>query len=190
MSPAQAGIGLLTPVLTDTAKAPEVSEADSEERLFRAFSEVRGVLLHKLQLLLTNHEDAQDTLQVTFLHCWKARERIPSVRNIESWILRVGLNAGKDLLRNGWRRRAKPISTVAIPPCPAPSPNAVLLDRERMERLSAAILNLPFREREVFLLRQHTALPYEGIAKLVGSPIGTVKTRMRSALAKLRLALR
>src|SRR5581483_7286208 len=180
MSPARAPGGLLTPLAAATTRDFEASEPVSEERLFRAFGEVRNVLLHKLHLLLANYEDAQDTLQVTFLHCWQARERLPAIRNVESWILRIGMNAGKDLLRNGWHRRARPITALAAPPCPVPPPDEILLHRERMERLSAAILDLPFREREVFLLRQHTALPYEEIAKLVRSPVGTVKSRMRS----------
>lgn len=161
-----------------------------EERLFRAFSDVRGVLFHKLLVLLDNYEDAQDTLQVAFLHCWQARAQLSTIRNVHSWVLRVGINAGKDLLRNGWHRRAKPIAAVPHPPSPAPPPEEILLRRERTEELSAAILALPFREREVFLLRQHTGLPYEEIARLVHSPVGTVKTRMRSAIARLRLALR
>jgi RNA polymerase sigma-70 factor (ECF subfamily) len=188
MSPAQAGGGLLT-AAPRRARAYESSEAKADERLSRAFNEVRGVLFAKLHYLLANHEDAQDALQVTFLHCWQARRRLAAVRNLESWILRVGLNAGKDLLRNGWHRRARPMNPLLAPPCPSPSAEEILVDRERMERLRVAILNLPLPEREVFLLRQHTALPYEDIARLLGTPVGTVKTRMRSALRRLRQAL-
>ncbi len=188
MSPAKAGGGLLSPTSPRTILASYVQEAGAEERLFCAFNEVRGVLLNKLHLLLANHEDAQDTLQVTFLHCWQARNRLANVRNVHSWILRVGLNAGKDLLRNGWRQRAKPMALT--PFCSAPAPQQILEERERMECLRAAILRLTQREREVFLLRQNTGLPYEDIARMLRAPLGTVKTRMRSALAKLRQAVR
>jgi RNA polymerase sigma-70 factor (ECF subfamily) len=44
-------------------------------------------------------------------------------------------------------------------------------------------------EKEVFLLRQNAGLTYEEIASLRSSPVGTVKTQMRSAVAKLRQTL-
>ena len=55
--------------------------------------------------------------------------------------------------------------------------------------LAQALVQLRPEEKEVFLLRQNGALTYEEIAELRQRPVGTVKTQMRSALAKLRLAL-
>ena len=66
----------------------------------------------------------------------------------------------------------------------APPDEAV--KREQTERLRVAVGELPEREREVFLLRQNGDLTYAAIAEIVDAPVGTVKTRMRSALARLR----
>jgi RNA polymerase sigma-70 factor (ECF subfamily) len=63
-------------------------------------------------------------------------------------------------------------------------------DRETKERLQQAVLNLRPEEREVFLLRQNGCLTFQEIAKLRRSPVGTVKTQMRAAAAKLRKVLR
>ena len=56
-------------------------------------------------------------------------------------------------------------------------------------RLRQAIGTLRHEEQEVFLLRQNGGLTYEQIAEIRQAPVGTVKTQMRSALAKLRAVL-
>jgi RNA polymerase sigma-70 factor (ECF subfamily) len=56
-------------------------------------------------------------------------------------------------------------------------------------QLRQAILELRPDEKEVFLLRQNGELTYEQIAEIRKSPVGTVKTQMRSALQKLRRQL-
>ena len=61
--------------------------------------------------------------------------------------------------------------------------------RESLSRVRAAIHQLPEVEREVFLLRQNGDLTYEGIAEMLGCPVGTAKTRMRKALLRLRAAI-
>jgi RNA polymerase sigma-70 factor (ECF subfamily) len=58
-----------------------------------------------------------------------------------------------------------------------------------MTRLAAAIQELREEEQEVFLLRQNGQLTYEQIGETLEIPVGTVKTRMRLALQRLREAL-
>ena len=70
-----------------------------------------------------------------------------------------------------------------------PVPGQHLEDQECLDRLRAAILDLRVEEKEVFLLRQNGGFTYEQIAELRHSPVGTVKTQMRSALQKLRKVL-
>ena len=66
---------------------------------------------------------------------------------------------------------------------------ADLEDEESLRLLRTAIAQLRTDEKEVFLLRQNGNLTYEQIAEIRQAPVGTVKTQMRSALMKLRLAL-
>jgi RNA polymerase sigma-70 factor (ECF subfamily) len=144
-----------------------------------------------LTALLGSADDAQDVLQESFLKCWRARRRLPRVRNLRAWIFRVGLNAARDFQRNAWRRKSRPLpeempllDTSAHPPCD------LLLNREDLDRVRQALAFLRSDEREVFLLRQNSDLTYEEIAVRRCAPVGTVKTQMRSALHKLREALR
>jgi RNA polymerase sigma-70 factor (ECF subfamily) len=155
-----------------------------------AFNEWRAELVSTLYYYLGNYEDALDAAQDAFVKCWRRQEGIGKVRNMKAWIFRVGLNAAKDLQRNAWRRRARPLSdSIALAQSKGVSPEQALLEREARERLRRALLDLRPEEKEVFLLRQNGALTYEEIAELRKSPVGTVKTQMRAALQKLKLVL-
>ena len=69
------------------------------------------------------------------------------------------------------------------------SPHAQVQQSEDLARLRQELSNLRAEEQEVFLLRQNGELTYEEIAAELAIPTGTVKTRMRLALARLRKAL-
>jgi RNA polymerase sigma-70 factor (ECF subfamily) len=164
--------------------------ATSAEAFVHVFNEVHTELVSTLHYLLGNRDDAQDAAQETFLKCWRSREDLDVVQNMRAWIFRIGLNAAKDLQRNAWRRRVRPLGEqVALRPSDQPSPPESALERESVELLRSALMNLRPEEKEVFLLRQNADLTYEEIADLRRSPVGTVKTQMRSALQKLKHVL-
>jgi RNA polymerase sigma-70 factor (ECF subfamily) len=158
--------------------------------LIHTFNELRDELVSSLMFLLGNREDAHDAAQEAFLKCWRARETIADVQNLRAWIFRVGLNAAKDQQRSAWSRRAKPfMGEEAMLAGRETAPPQLLEEREDIERLRRAIMDLRQEEKEVFLLRQNGNLTYEQIAEIRSSPVGTVKTQMRAALQKLRKVL-
>ena len=155
-----------------------------------AFAELRDELVGTLVSMLGSHEDAQDIAQEAFLKCWRVRRKVRRIRNLKAWIFRIALNAARDLQRNAWRRKSRPLDQAIVPPShPEVSPADVLAHNEALERLRNALVDLRPEEREVFLLRQNGELTYEQIAELRERPIGTVKTQMRTALIKLRKVL-
>jgi RNA polymerase sigma-70 factor (ECF subfamily) len=163
----------------------------SGEDFVCAFNQVRNELVSTLFFLLGNQEDAQDAAQDAFLKCWRNRHSLAEVRNMRAWIFRVGLNAAKDLQRNAWRRRAKPLSGNAVlEKITEESPADALVEKESLDMLRDAVRQLRPEEQAVFLLRQNGSLTYEEIAELRRSPVGTVKTQMRAALQKLRRVLK
>ena len=165
---------------------------DSAAGLLRAFNDVRAELVSTLTFVLGNRDDAQDAAQDAFLKCWRTQEGLAGVQNVRAWIFRVGLNAAKDLQRNAWRRRAKMMGDQTPPEVPkeGSAPEDALDEKESLERLRRALMELRPEEKEVFLLRQNGDLTYEEIAEMRRAPVGTVKTQMRSALQKLRRLLK
>jgi RNA polymerase sigma-70 factor, ECF subfamily len=160
--------------------------------LVSVFTGLRDELVSTLWFIVGNRDDALDAAQETFVKCWKARGGLHEVINLRAWIFRVGLNAARDLKRSAWHRKARPLGgagddsmyvDAANPPA-----DRVLHDEE-LDRLRNALVHLRDEEKEVFLLRQNGGLTYEQIADIRSSPIGTVKTQMRTALMKLKKVL-
>jgi RNA polymerase sigma-70 factor (ECF subfamily) len=131
----------------------------------------------------------QDAIQDAFLKCWRGLETIQKVRNLRGWIFRVGVNAAKDLQRYRQCRRVRPLPCAAQIADNGESPDEIAANREHQHRLRTALLDLRREEQEVFRLRMNGCLTHEAIAEQRRCPVGTGKTPMRAAIAKLRQVL-
>ena len=159
----------------------------SGELLESHFSGLHGELLGTLYHLLGNMDDAHDCLQETFIKCWRHREKLPEIENVRAWIFRIAVNTGRDMRMTAWRRKRQALGDQEQEvPSGEATPVHHAQRSEQMEHLRLAVLELRDEEREVFLLRQNGDLTYEAIAETLSIPLGTVKTRMRMALANLR----
>lgn len=154
-----------------------------------AFARHHSELLGTLFYLLGNVHDAQDALQEAFVRAWPHRDKLAEVANVRAWLFRVVLNTGRDLRDSAWRRRRESLNGADDMTSTLLGPDQQLLRDEELGQFRRALLSLSPPEQEVFLLRQNGELTYEEIAESVGAPVGTVKTRMRTALQKLREAV-
>jgi RNA polymerase sigma-70 factor (ECF subfamily) len=102
----------------------------------------------------------------------------------------VAINAAKDLRKSAWKRKTRtmPEEDVMMYKS-AVSPLESLQENEMVAQLRTALMDLRPEEKEVFLLRQNAEMTYEQIAETANRPVGTIKTQMRSALQKLKVAL-
>jgi RNA polymerase sigma-70 factor, ECF subfamily len=158
-----------------------------EHPVVSTFNAARDELISTLVYVLGNRDDAIDAAQEAFLKCWRSRHTTHDVQNLRAWIFRIGLNTAKDMKRSAWNRKVIPLAAEeTMIAAREPTPGTDLEDRETIERLRVAIQELRPDEQEVFLLRQNGELTYEQIAEIRNTPIGTIKTQMRSALTKLR----
>jgi RNA polymerase sigma-70 factor (ECF subfamily) len=155
-----------------------------------AFARFQDELLGTLFYLVGNIEDARDALQETFLKCWRHLDKVDQIQNLRAWVFRVALNTGRDIRQTAWRRRRQPLpGDENMIQSVQDAPDTVAADHEQLDRLREAIRHLRTEEQEVFLLRQNGQMTYEQIGEAIGLPTGTVKTRMRLALSKLRKQL-
>lgn len=154
------------------------------------FARCQGELLGTLFFVVGNLEDARDALQETFLKCWRHQAKLGEIENVKAWVFRIALNTGRDVRSGAWRRKRRPLEgdETMLLANHAP-PEAALELAEELAQLRVAIGRLRPEEQEVFLLRQNAELSYDEIARTIDIPLGTVKTRMRLALAHLRAAL-
>lgn len=166
-----------------TATTP-AAEVESFYTLHRP--EIFGTLLY----MLGDAEDAADAFQDSFIKCWKHVDQVQELRDLRAWIFRIVINTARDARRQTWRRRKKTLDSEMTAQLTSSSdPEAETVRRRQLVALRVQIGELPEVNREIFLLRQNGSLTYDEIAELLDLPVGTVKTRMRSAVLRLREAL-
>jgi RNA polymerase sigma-70 factor (ECF subfamily) len=177
--------------VTEVARKAEPRQQSGDvDVLEDAFARYQSELLGTLYYLVGNFDDARDSLQETFLKCWRHRDEVAQVCNLKAWIFRVALNTGRDMRQTAWRRKRQSLTEESyMVESPQDDPQAVVEQHEQLQRVRDALKGLRVEEQEVFLLRQNGGMTYEEIAEAVGIPLGTVKTRMRLALGKLRQVL-
>ena len=165
-------------------------DVQAEARLEEIFARCQDELLGTLYYLVGNIEDARDALQEAFIKCWRRRDRVGEIENLRAWVFRIALNAGRDVRGTAWRRRRRSLENEeATVVARDKGPEAEAARREQLLMVRRALKQLRPEEQEVFLLRQNGAMTYDEIAQSIEIPVGTVKTRMRLALTKLREAL-
>jgi RNA polymerase sigma factor (sigma-70 family) len=165
----------------------ERAAARGAKLLEEAFATHQSELLGTLFYLVGNLEDARDALQEAFIKCWRHQAEVGEVENLKAWIFRVTLNAGRDIRETAWRRKRQGLpEDESMLASRHDGPDKIVEHDERLSRLREALKQLRPEEQEVFLLRQNGELTYDEIAETLAVPTGTVKTRMRLALARLR----
>ena len=172
-----------------TPEAAATGVRTSGDPLEHAFALYQDELLGTLFYLVGNVDDARDALQDAFIKCWRHRDEVAGIDNLKAWIFRITLNTGRDVRASAWRRRRSPLGDEVMLIAKDSSVHSDLEHQEELARVRKALGALRPEEQEVFLLRQNGQLSYEEIARTAGIPLGTVKTRMRLALEKLRAAL-
>lgn len=138
---------------------------------------------------------AQDLFQETFLRVFKNRFIFDLKRPFASWLYGIATIVWKDHLRKEARTKTwSPLEeevethTVAVPhPI---DPLEGLEKREVQEVVREEIGRLPPDYRVILILRHYQDLSYEEIGKALDLPLGTVKSRLHSALATLKARLR
>jgi RNA polymerase sigma-70 factor (ECF subfamily) len=179
----------MTSLPTNQAADAAMPSAETE-RLEELFARCQGELLGMSYYLLDSVEDARDALQESFIKCWRRRESLGEIGNLRAWIFHVTLNTARDMRASAWRRHRRSLKQPEAEVIAQPTNDEA--DRRREEQLAAirtAMKQLRSEEQEVFLLRQNGELTYEEIAQSLKIPLGTVKTRMRLAIGKLREAI-
>ncbi len=161
---------------------------DSRNRRFELLAMPHLDAAFNLARWLTgNTTDAEDVVQDAYLRAFRYLDAFRG-DNFRVWLLTIVRNSFLDWLKDNrsGRQLFQPVPPDLEWTDPAPSAEAMLLDRVDSETLSALMAQLPAEYREVLILREIEDLSYKDIAAVTGVPAGTVMSR----LARARLALR
>lgn len=151
--------------------------------------------VYSLVLRIVNDEgDAEDVVQEVFAQAWRQAARYDASRGaVGAWLLMMARSRAIDKLRSA---RARPGShgaddATAIDDMPAPlrdAPSAII-DAENARLVQRALTELPLLQRLVIELAYYEGLTQREIADRLEQPLGTIKSRLRLGLLKLRDAL-
>jgi RNA polymerase sigma-70 factor, ECF subfamily len=149
------------------------------EALYRRFARpVFGLALRRLG----DRGRAEDALQETFASVWRSASTYSPERGPGApWLYAVARNAIVDRSRGRTELPAEPPEEEAVEPGPPEQAEASWLTW----RVHLALSDLPENERTVLELAYWSGLSQSEVAEFLGIPLGTVKTRTRSALVKL-----
>ena len=135
--------------------------------------------------ILRDADDAEDVVDETFWQAWRSAAGFDARRAaVPAWLAMIARCRALDRLRR--RRRHEDLGTVASPADPSGTGVEEAERAERAERVAAAILVLPPDQRRAIELAFFDGHSHAEIADRLALPLGTVKTRIRLAMQKLR----
>jgi len=148
-----------------------------------------------------NTAAADDLVQETLLQVHLAADSFDPARPFKPWVYTVAANKARDYLRSRGRRPEQSLDAVSAD-SEAPPPSALVqaesvsapeqMDAESLTRLVRALIaRMPEHLRLILILGYYQRLPYAEIAEILDIPVGTVKSRLHSAVehfARLWLA--
>lgn len=144
-------------------------------------------LYRYLMRLVREPASADDLFQQTWLHVVRQLHRYDAGRSFDTWLFAIAHNAAMDLLR---RRPGERLDDHEFElPSAAPDALSAVLAGERAAILAAAMSALPALYREALTLRFEEGMKLEEIAEVTGTPLSTVKSRVRRGLEAMKQRL-
>jgi RNA polymerase sigma-70 factor (ECF subfamily) len=162
-------------------------------------------LIRFLIRLSGNRAVAEDAFQETFLQVHLSLDTFDATRRFKPWLFTIAANKARDALRRSARRKTLDLSApigggsggggggggadsgartyVDLMEVDVPQPDQALKDSERSQLVQRAVDELPWSLREILLLAYFQRMSYNQIADALEIPLGTVKSRLHSAVA-------
>jgi len=161
--------------------------AKDEAALALLYDRYRVILFGLLMRILNSREEAEDVLQEVFLQVWRKAGDFDEERGRPfTWLVTLGRSRGIDRLRTlsarervveaGAREASEDVSDAATD----------AFKSEQRGLITNALAQLPDDQKRPIMLAYFEGLSQSEIATRLGAPLGTVKTRMRTGLMKLR----
>jgi len=152
-------------------------------------------LYHFLVRFLSDRAAAEDVFQETFLQIHQSAESFDTHRRFRPWMFTIAANKARDLIRSNSRRPTNPLQAAIngndeesgefldLMKSSEDLPDMPMQKRELRQKVQATVTGMPEHLREILLLSYFHQFPYQQISDILDIPLGTVKSRLHSAVA-------
>jgi RNA polymerase sigma-70 factor (ECF subfamily) len=175
------------PAQADDVKLLHAIAQRDEAALASLYDRYRLILFGLLVRILGSREEAEDILQEVFIQVWRRAADFDEQRGKPfTWLVTLSRSRAIDRLRQLSARDR--LATASAQEAPAEASDAAedAYRSEQKEIVEGALAQLPEEQRQALLLGYFEGLTQTEIAERLGAPLGTIKTRMRSGMIKLR----
>jgi RNA polymerase sigma-70 factor (ECF subfamily) len=165
--------------------------ASDQLALHALYERTHRVVFTLIMRITGNRETAEELTLDVFYDVWRRASGYDAANGtVLGWIMNQARSRAIDRLRFEQRKkRVNPDASDPLPSSEAPNGHDVLEVKQRGEALRAALARLTADERQAIEAAYFSELTYAEVAARLDQPLGTIKTRIRSGLQKLRQAL-
>ncbi len=162
--------------------------ADGDESALATFYDRWvGATYSLVMQLLNDADEAEDVVEEAFWQMWQRAPTYDGTRGtVRTWVITIARSRALDRMRSHGRQREDTETDVATFSDPAADPSADAEGAERRALVYSALAELPRDQRRAIELAYFGGLSQSEIASSLGEPLGTIKTRMRLGMHKLR----
>ena len=162
--------------------------AGDQEALARLYDETAPVINGLLLRILRDPFDAEEALLDVYMKAWKyAPTYAPERGAVKPWLVMMARGIAIDRVRHR-RAQLPPDSGFGedVTVARTASPEQLSIDSEKRGAVGRVLQKLPGEQKEVLMMAFFSGYTHTELAKRLGQPLGTVKTRIRNALLRLR----
>ncbi len=180
-------------VETDLLEKVKTGDPAALSKLYDSYS---AIVYSFAERILKDAVSAESVVQDVFLTVWRKAEQFsPERGSLCTWLLTLTRNKAIDALRSSARRNSTHVSISAEPdayemPAGIDDPLVNVIEGEKRDLVRRALADIPDEQKIPIYLNFYNGLSHQEISEKLGLPLGTVKTRIRLGLERLRLELR
>ncbi len=168
-------------------------QAGREEAFVALIDRYKIELFHFLIRFVGNRAAAEDIFQEAFLQIHLSIDSFDGERPFKPWLFTIAANKARDHLRRVQRKGGQTTTTLDdgseqgrsvldLMDSEIPLPDARATQEETRQRVQEIVAQLPEHLREILMLAYFHQIPYKDIARELGIPLGTVKSRLHAAV--------